>query len=177
MMSALFFSGLSQRLWVNLLGFNLIWALCIFYGNSLLPLVILLLLLHLLLHRQPALELAIVVGLGSLGYALDSVLTLLGLFRFESVQSIAPLWLLLLWFGFCATLRQSLSFFRSHLLLAALVGAMGGGFAYLAAANFGAVTLGLPALQSGLLIALIWALLFPAFLRISQLCEVRVCTG
>lgn len=168
MLSALLFSGLSQRFWVNALGFNLIWALCIFYGNTLLPVVLLLLLCHLFMHRQPRRELLVVVGLGSLGYAIDTVLTLLGLFQFEPVQLIAPLWLLILWFGFCATLRQSLSFFRSHLLLSALAGAAGGSFAYLAAANFGAVMLGLPVLQSGLVIAAVWALLFPLFIRLSH---------
>lgn len=175
-MSQLLFSGISQRFWVNLLGFNLVWALCVFWGNTYLLPVSVLLLCHLLMHRQPKCELAIILGLGSLGYVIDSGLTLLGLFQFEHVDARAPLWLLILWFGFCATLRQSLGFFRNHMGWSVLAGAVGGSFAYLSAASLGAVTLGFPTLQSGLMIAAVWAVLFPLFLRLSQICEVRLCT-
>ncbi|MCW9052093.1 MAG: DUF2878 domain-containing protein [Motiliproteus sp.] len=129
------FQGYSQNLWVNLLGFNLIWWLCILYGDKVLLPVSLLLLLHLLLHRTPVIEMMTLFICGGLGFAVDSLLTLAGVFRFESSSILPPLWLALLWLSFTATLRQSLRWFRGRYRLAACAGALAGSTTYLAAAQ------------------------------------------
>lgn len=175
MKSGMFFSGQSQNLWVNLIGFNLVWAMCVVFGNSLLILVMFLLLLHVLFHQEPLIELSIIFLLGLIGYCIDCVLTLVGVFRFEQVQGITPLWLLFLWFAFCATLRQSLSFLGNRKYLAVFAGACGGSFAYFAAAKLGAVEFGFPFLTTATLIALIWSVLFPLFLWMSQAIEGYLC--
>jgi hypothetical protein len=169
------FSGYSQIFWVNLLGFNLVWSLSIFLGNDALLIVLALLLMHMLFHKQPILELQIVLITGLIGYCVDCILTLLGFFRFDDVQGITPIWLLFLWFGFCATLRQSLVFFASKQLIAIIAGAIGGSFAYIAAAHFNAVELTQPLLLSAASIAAVWAVLFPLLIWISQSLEGYLC--
>ena len=169
------FSGYSQNFWVNLVGFNLVWSLSIFLGNDALIFVLALLLMHVLFHKQPLLEFQIVLITGLIGYCVDCILTLLGFFRFDEVQGITPIWLLLLWFGFCATLRQSLAFFASKQFITVLAGAIGGCFAYMAAAHFNAVELTLPLLLSAVSIAAIWAVLFPLLIWMSQSLEGYLC--
>ncbi|MGH1460955.1 MAG: DUF2878 domain-containing protein [Neptuniibacter sp.] len=175
MFSGYLFSGHSQNFWVNLLGFNLIWSLCIFLGNDALIIVVILLLLHFCFHIQPVVEIQVVLVTGLMGYCIDCVLTILGVFRFENTLGITPLWLLLLWIGFCATLRQSLSFFNGKTYIAPIAGAIGGCFAYMAAANFNAVELTQSWLVSAVLIALIWAFLFPLLLWMSKSIEAYLC--
>ncbi len=168
-------SGKSQNFWCNLIGFNLIWACCIFLGNSVLIAVVLLLLLHFLFHSTPMVEIQIVSITAILGYSIDCGLTLLGFFQFEKVQGITPLWLIFLWIGFCCTLRESLEFFSRKLFLSIPAGAVAGSMAYMGAANFGAVHLILPTLTSAIILAVIWAVVFPLLLWISSNLEEYLC--
>ncbi|RTE65283.1 DUF2878 domain-containing protein [Amphritea opalescens] len=156
----------SEHTWVNLLGFQLAWWCAILYTSASVPVLILLLMLHLLFHSQPLREFYVLLLCGLIGFAVDMLLTTLGIFRFELPG--LPLWLLFLWFCFAATLRQSLAFFASHLSLASLCGGLFGSLTYLAAANLEAVTLGWPLLQSGLLLMLIWMVLFPLLIGLSN---------
>lgn len=159
--------GLSWKIWINFLGFNLIWALSIFSGNEAMLWVLLLLLLHFLIIAEPLVELKVVLATAFLGYSVDCLLTLLGVFRFEQVQGITPIWLVLLWIGFCSTLRHSLYFFSNKHLIASLAGAIAGSFTYLLAAHFGAVELPLSPVISAAVLASVWAVLFPVLMWIS----------
>ncbi|WP_051221733.1 DUF2878 domain-containing protein [Neptunomonas japonica] len=160
--------GLSWKIWINFLGFNLIWALSIFSGNEAMLWVLLLLLLHFMIMPEPLIELAVVLSTALLGYSVDCLLTLLGVFKFEQVQGITPTWLVFLWVGFCSTLRHSLSFFSQKYLTASLAGAIAGSFTYLLAAHFGAVELPLSSVVSFAVLASVWAVLFPALLWLSS---------
>ncbi|WP_417227243.1 DUF2878 domain-containing protein [Amphritea sp.] len=156
----------SEHTWVNLLGFQLAWWCAILYTTDSVPVLIVLLTLHLLFHSQPLREFYVLLLCGLIGFAVDMLLTTLGIFRFESPG--LPLWLLFLWFCFAATLRQSLAFFASNLSLASLCGGLFGSLTYLAAVNFEAVALGWPLLLSGLLLMLIWMALFPLLIGLSN---------
>lgn len=165
------FTGLSQNFWVNLCGFQLVWWLTILGRDQTQSLILFLLLMHLLLHARAALELRVVLLCGLLGYAVDTCLTFMGVFTFRehvSGAALPPLWLLLLWFGFCATLRQSLSMFIEKLALAAVCGAVAGSLTYLTAAKLGAVMLEYGMVSTGILLAIIWAVLFPVLLWIAD---------
>jgi len=81
--------------------------------------------------------LAVAVALGVL---LDGALSLCGVLGYAAPRPAlppggAPLWILALWAAFALTLNHSLAWLRRHSLLAALLGAVGGPFAYLAAAK------------------------------------------
>ncbi|SFG20379.1 DUF2878 domain-containing protein [Neptunomonas qingdaonensis] len=159
--------GLSWKIWINFIGFNLIWVLSIFSGNESVLWVLLLLLLHFLVISKPFVELSVVLATALIGYSVDCLLTLSGVFRFEQVQGITPVWLILLWIGFCSTLRHSLSFFSEKYLVASVAGAIAGSITYLSAAHFGAVELPLSPVVSVAVLASVWAFLFPALLWIS----------
>ncbi|WP_372738916.1 DUF2878 domain-containing protein [Neptunomonas sp.] len=171
--------GLSWKIWINFIGFNLIWVLSIFSGNESVLWVSLLLLVHFVLISKPFIELSVVLTTALLGYSVDCLLTLLGVFRFEQVQGITPIWLMFLWIGFCSTLRHSLSFFSEKYILASAAGAIAGSITYLSAAHFGAVELPLSPALSVAVLASVWAVLFPSLLWISfalsQVMSKRLC--
>lgn len=162
------FRGLSENIWVNLLWFQLLWWLSILMADSARWPVLLLLVAHLLMHRHLFTEALVVVACGCAGFFVDSVLTFLGFFRFSPDSGLPPFWLFLLWLGFAATLRQGLKFFFGRWYLAMSLGAVAGAATYFAAAELGAVTLGWTDIESLLLLAAIWALLFPGLLWMSQ---------
>lgn len=163
------FSGLSQFWWVNLAGFQLAWWLCILMGNDALWVVIALLVLHLLGHRKPLAECLVVTSCAVLGFAVDTFLTRYGVFIFSSGQGWPPLWLLLLWFAFSATLRQGLTWFSGRYRISALAGSLLGTLTYLAAGRLGAVSFGFAELEVAALLALVWLLLFPALLKLADI--------
>ena len=160
--------GLSWKIWINFIGFNLIWALSIFSGNEAILWVLLLVLLHFLIIQEPWVEILVVLATALLGYSVDCILTLLGVFRFEQAQGITPIWLVFLWIGFCSTLRHSLNFFSEKYLMASLAGAISGSLTYLSAAHFGAVELPLSPVISVAVLASVWAVLFPTLMWISS---------
>lgn len=170
------FSSYSHNFWINLIGFNLAWYLSVFFGNEGALLVLLLLLMHFVFHRQPLIELYVVLCLGLFGYSVDFLLTLMGFFKFHESQA-APVWLLLLWFAFSATLRQSLSFFAGRPLMGAFFGAIGGSSSYVGAVLVGPVSFGYSLAFSAVVIAFIWAILFPCLIRLSNQIEVYLCTS
>lgn len=167
----MFFTGLTQIFWVNLVGFQMVWWLSILGRDATQSIIFLLLVIHLMLHSRPRHELKVVFACGILGYAIDSALTFAGVFVFQEHGRgvyLPPIWLLLLWFGFAATLRQSLVFFTDKLPLAAACGAVAGSLTYLAAANLGAVSFGYSMQTTAYLLAAIWAILFPVLLWLSD---------
>ncbi|SEQ51054.1 Protein of unknown function [Amphritea atlantica] len=159
-------SGLSQNFWVNQAGFQLAWWSAILLTSQSVAVLVVLLLLHLWFHRQPVHEVYVVLLCGLTGFAVDLLLTLAGLFRFPSTP-LPPLWLLLLWFCFAATLNQSLRFFHKRWVVASVCGGVAGSLAYSAAAKLGAVSLGVPWLPGALILMFIWMALFPLQLWIS----------
>ncbi|MCO4758751.1 MAG: DUF2878 domain-containing protein [Oceanospirillaceae bacterium] len=168
----MFFTGLSQIFWVNLVGFQMVWWLSILGRDHTQSVIFFLLLMHFLLHARPAHEVKVMLVCGVIGYSVDAVLTFAGVFVFYEHGGgvyMPPLWLLLLWFGFSATLRQSLVFFVDKLPLAALCGALAGSLTYVAAANLGAVSFGYSVSLTAYLLAAIWAVLFPLLLWVSEL--------
>lgn len=162
------FSGLSQSWWVNLAGFQLAWWLCILMGNDALWMVFALLVMHLIGHRKPAVESAVITCCALLGFAVDTFLTVYGVFIFGSGQGWPPLWLFLLWFAFSATLRQGLAWFSGRYVHAAVAGSLVGTLTYLAAGRLGAVSFGIAELQVALILALVWFLLFPALVKLAD---------
>ena len=160
--------GLSENIWVNLVGFQLLWWLSIMLADAARWPVLLLIVAHLLMHRQLFSETLVIIACGCAGFVVDAVLTLLGFFRFSPDSGLPPFWLFLLWLGFAATLRQGLKFFVGRWYLAMLSGAVAGTATYFAAAGLGAVTLGWSDSESLFLLGTIWALLFPGLLWLSQ---------
>jgi hypothetical protein len=106
-------------------------------------------------------EILLVAGVSIFGLLLDQSLFALGLFTINGAGALAPLWLSCLWPVLATTLGHAFSGLQQRPLLAATLGALGGAGSYYAGTRMTAVDFADPG--SGLLIiALIWALLFPA---------------
>jgi hypothetical protein len=167
--------NLNLKIFANLISFNLIWTLSVFLGNSALPWVLLLLIIHFIIISEPLIELKIVTATALLGYSIDCLLTLSGFFKFDQVQGITPIWLAFLWLGFSSTLGHSLSFFAGKPLLCSIFGAVSGGLTYIAAAHFNAVELEHSISVSFVALAAIWALLFPALVSLDYSLRKKLC--
>lgn len=163
-----------QNKFINVVGFQIVWWSSVLLGYVSLPLTLILISLHLGFHRQTNTEFCVLFICASLGYFIDLTLSLAGVFYFDqhfAGPKIPPLWLFTIWLGFAATLRTSLGFFRQHLILGSILAAISGPGSYLAAANLGAVSLPLGIINTGLVLAVIWAALFPMLVLISKKLE------
>ena len=78
-----------------------------------------------------------------------------------------PLWDIALWALFATTLNGALGWLQQRMMLAALLGAVAGPLAYVAAARLGAVQLGAPSSTLPLL-AVAWGLLTPLLLGLAR---------
>jgi len=166
-------TGYSENKWINFAGFQLVWWLSILFGNLAIGVALAALSLHFLFHSRPFSEMATVFCAAILGFSIDSWLTLTGFFQFDGRDGIPPLWLFMLWMGFAATLRQSLSFFTDRYMLASALGGVGGSSTYIAAAELGAVQLDWGLLNSFLALTIVWSFLFPLLVFLSHLLSQR----
>lgn len=151
-----------RRLIANALLFQLSWAACVLGGNSYwLAIPVIALLLHFFWISSWAAEGKLVVSVMLAGTALDSFLLQMGVFTFVGQDSLAPLWLALLWALLGTTLNHSLAWSAKPIWRALLLGAIAGPLSYLAGAELAGVGLPLGESNSALLLAAIWAVMFP----------------
>lgn len=101
--------------------------------------------LHPVNRKQSDLKLAL--SLAALGSLLDSLWLQLDLISYQMhwpYSSVAPIWIVMLWFAFGLTINHSLAWIYDYKIAGVLMGAIGGPISYLAAQEFGAVTLNQP---------------------------------
>ncbi|MFA7330074.1 MAG: DUF2878 domain-containing protein [Candidatus Delongbacteria bacterium] len=156
----------APRTWMiaNALANQLVWAVAVWgaaRGTSLPGVLAALgfLGLHLALLQRRGAELRLILLLTAAGSALDSGLAASGLVRYAPLPAdawLAPPWITALWLSFATTVRHSLRPLLTRAWVAALLGAVGGPLAYLAAARLGAAQLLDPAALP--VIAAAWAL-------------------
>ncbi|GAA6132826.1 DUF2878 domain-containing protein [Halopseudomonas sabulinigri] len=150
------------RLIANALLFQAGWFACVLGGTSwwlLVPLAALV--LHFCWISSWAAEGKLVVSVALTGAALDSFLLQLGVFDFATTDTLAPLWLVLLWALLGTTLNHSLAWSAKPIWLAAVLGAVGGPMAYFAGSALASVSLPLGQQATLWILAPIWALVMP----------------
>lgn len=160
---------------INILLFQLCWFACILGGANGMPLlgvavVALAVAYHLYSTANPRAELLLLVVAAIIGGAWDSLLVTLGWLVYPSgtlIAGTAPYWLVAMWIAFATTFNVSLRWFKQHLLLAALFGAVGGPLAYFAGERLGGVVFSSYPAALGAL-ALGWTLLMPLLLLIAD---------
>jgi hypothetical protein len=139
-----------NRVLVNLVAFQCCWLAAVLGAAAGMPWLGLLfagawLPLHIrATGASMAIETKLILAAGALGYVLDSVIVLAGGMSFPAQAQLgAPttLWMVTLWLGFAATLRHALGWIRGRYLLAALLGAIAGPFAYWSGSKLGALVL------------------------------------
>ncbi|WP_288374969.1 DUF2878 domain-containing protein [uncultured Pseudomonas sp.] len=155
------------RLVANALWLQVGWWACVLGAERpwLLLLVILGLGAHLRLSRDVSGEFKALWRVTLAGCLLDTVLGALGVFAFDAWP--LPLWLALLWLVLASGMRHSLAWIARDWRLGALLGAISGPLAYLAGARLAGVGLPLGTLETGLLLAPIWAFTLPLLLRLA----------
>lgn len=124
-----------------------------------------LLVLHAVVNEVRCGEVGLIALTGCLGFAIDTLLALGGVFRFEASALspvIAPLWLVALWLNLATSFRHSLRWLAGRPLLACLFGAVGGPLAYYGGAKLGALTLGEHPAMSLIALAVVWGAFLPA---------------
>ena len=155
----------------NALSFQCVWWSSILWGNRVLLLNISLLLIHFLLltlveNRQAVFrDFSTMIKVGLLGIAIDTLLTLFGIFEF----TVLPWWLACLWLHFALSLHHSLVFMRAlPIILQVILGGVFGSLSYIAGAQFNAVTLPFGESISMIILAVVWTILLPLFIKISR---------
>lgn len=150
----------------NLIGFNITWFGLVCFGNSFIPIAIVLLLIHCLFFLKNKQELLLIFTVCAIGICVDSLLKYSNIFIFEK-NSFIPLWLVFLWGCFATTLSHSLNFLGNSIwfqCLAAIIAP----FSYIAGHQFGAVTFGYSLVITYCLLVLIWSFLFIAFFQLKS---------
>jgi hypothetical protein len=156
---------------INLGIYNVAWLICVLGGNSLAWLALIVVAGHFLVspsRRRDALLAAMVLAVG---VTTDGILHTTGFFTFIPDQFPIPFWLAVIWLALATLPNHSLSWMKRRPVLSALFGALGGPLAYWGGARLGAATLNWPLLESLLLLAAVWALLWPLIMLLSTLTE------
>ena len=142
--------------WVCVLGAERPWLLLLVIAGVV---------VHLRLCPDVNAEVKALLRVTLAGCVLDSALGILGVIAFDAWP--LPLWLALLWLVLASGMRHSLAWIARDWRLGALLGAIGGPLAYLAGARLAGVGLPLGTLETGLLLAPIWAFTLPLLLRLA----------
>jgi hypothetical protein len=104
------------------------------------------------------------------GICIDSALLALHAFSPNGTGplGLSPFWMVGLWVNFATILNTAFAWVKGHYLLAAILGAAGGPFAYYSGAKLGAAVLAEPLMLSLALIGLGWAIAFPFLVWTSE---------
>ena len=160
----------TEAVWFNALWFQATWFSAVLGRDTLLPLTLCLLILHLMLVGNTHRELRQLLSVAFVGISADASLSYIGLFQFEG-NVLVPLWLCCLWLGFASTLPRSLSYLGKRPLLASLVGGVAMPLNYWAGQKLGAVqfSYSLPVTLGAM--AMIWAVLLPCLYQLTALLQ------
>lgn len=128
----------------------------------------------------PRADVALVLVAGALGFACDSVFAWTGMLEYATPlpwRGVAPAWIVGLWVGFALTLNHSLAFLKRRPVVAAVLGAVAGPFAYWVADRaWHAVAIGEPAARTLVALAVAWGVLTPLLLAIATKLALREVT-
>lgn len=154
---------------VNVLMFNAAWfAILLTQSSFIAPVIVILsLFAHFQVMGKGKPELLLIAGVTSLGFVIDQTLFGMGVFNLAGKAALAPLWLTCLWPVFATTLMHAFDWLQGKLILSSVVGAVGGCLSYIAGARLTLIDFG-SALWGPLIIAALWAIIFPLFLKISE---------
>jgi hypothetical protein len=148
---------------LNLVIFQLGWAVCVFGGNSMAVVYsIFALLIH---HRyvlQSASEWRIIGWVSLVGISWDSLLVFLGVIIYpDAVWLSLPFWMVCLWILFATTFMHSLAWLYRYRWLSVILGAVFGPMSYWAGVEFSDASFGMSSINSMSVILAGWAVLFP----------------
>ena len=152
---------------VNIALYQIVWFVCIRYGNIGALISLPLLALHLFLSDRRKADLKTMGMLLVAGLFIDGTLNAVGFFAFASKVFPIPFWLVVIWLGLATLVHHSLAWLKSRLLICALFGALGGPLAYWAGVRMGAAAFNWELWPSLLTLAAIWASFWPGVMYLA----------
>jgi hypothetical protein len=125
---------------------------------------------NVVLAKRRGWEALSVLCIAALGFVVDTVLIALGVFTAASAASawFAPLWLVVMWANFGATLNGLLRWMRGKQALQALFGFVGGPAAYWGGQALGAVRFDSTPLIELLVMGVAWGVVTPLSFEIAR---------
>lgn len=155
---------------INGLMFNISWLLIVGFETALVAVSVAL--LHLLIHfavmGKGYIELKVVIQVVLIGVVVDQLLFYFEVFTVAGQAALPPLWMACLWPVLATTLMHAFSSLQSRYLLAVVVGGIGGVAAFVAGTRLTDVAFA-SAFFGPVIIAIVWALLFPLLLQLPRL--------
>ena len=160
---------------INYVAFQIGWFACVLsaaHGRPVLGLMMALLLLglHLALATQFWPEVKLMLACAVIGVTFDSLLLASGWISYpngEWIPGLAPFWIVAMWLLFAATLNLSMAWMKGRMVLASVMGLIGGPLSYIAGQELGAIRLEQP--EAALMaIAIAWAGLMPLLCLLAQ---------
>lgn len=170
-------SDKSMKILINVILYQLVWLLCVLGGNRGALAALMLLFIHIVKTDKRAADLKMMGFLLFVGMLVDGTLQQVGFFTFTATGFPIPFWLMVIWLGLAITPHHSLAWLKNRALLSMFFGALGGPLAYWAGARLGAASFAWPLLSSLGVLAVIWALLWPAAMHFSVISNVEKCEG
>ncbi len=166
----------TPRILLNALAVNVGWFACVLGAAGGVPwvgpaVVAGLVAIHGLINRPDAGEWKLLGTMAFLGFGVDSALGAAGVFQYSSGLAgtgwLAPLWLIALWVNLGTAVNHCLGWLAGKPWLAANLGALGGAGAYVGGSRLGAMELGYSLPAALLVLAAVWAVVFPAIYRLN----------
>jgi hypothetical protein len=164
---------------INFIQFQAVWFLCIFGAAHQFELMAILISAGIIAwalltseHRTHDYRMILIGAV--LGIVIDSALISLNLITFTTSYwaSVAPLWMTPIWIALALTLQSSMSWLSGRYLLAGVLGAISGPFAYWAGVRMGAGVF--PDLMTAMIcLSVIWLIITPALFYLSSLLKAR----
>ena len=150
---------------VNGIMFNLTWLGIVVTQSAVIAPVLAgaYLVVHFFLMGEGKEELRFIAGFAIFGVCVDQVLFRTGVFTVAGIAAGAPVWMGCLWPALATTFRHAFAGLRTHLLLSALVGGVGGAASYIAGTRLTDVAFTSDA-WGIVILALLWAVIFPVAL-------------
>jgi hypothetical protein len=161
----------------NLLSFGIGWFACVVGAANGTPsygvaVAAMLLALNILVAEDALHEARVIVTVGAIGFAIDTMLASTGILVFDPRTSnpswLCPIWLVAIWMMFGSTLTASLAWLAARTAIASIVGAIAGPLSYIAAAKMGAIAIPASVAPRVATIALTWAVVFPGLLKFAN---------
>jgi hypothetical protein len=151
--------------WFQPVSFQIMWLTLILGGNTWLAVSVAILVAHFVLSPSRSEDFKILL-LAFVGFSADLIMAHLGFFIFNQW----PLWLLILWAAFVLNLGHSMRFLRRLKLIYLMnIGALGGAYAYWVSWKLGAVEWPYGTALTVVLVAAIWAIILPLFVKVDLL--------
>jgi hypothetical protein len=154
---------------INIVGFDFAWFGLVYWGNSFIPVALLLLCFHFyFVSKKKLSEFYLICAVTTIGIYVDATLQHFGVFVFPN-DVLMPFWLVILWFCFASTLCHSLKFLQGSKLLQGLVGGLCAPISYFAGNEMNAVSFGLTATYTFIILSIVWGALMVVFFSIKSI--------